>query len=71
MVLRKLREGIKEENPNLSESDIEQEIKYFAEHKSFGIDINDRMVRVAKMNMIMHGDGHAGIFHILRGGTSN
>lgn len=68
MVLRKLREWIKQENPNLTESDIKQEIKYFAEHKSFGIDINDRMVRVAKMNMIMHGDGHAGIFHILRGG---
>jgi len=47
---------------------VKQAIKYFAEHKSFGIDINDRMVRVAKMNMIMHGDGHAGIFHILRGG---
>jgi type I restriction enzyme M protein len=70
MVLRKLREWIKQENPNLTESDIKQEIKYFAEHKSFGIDINDRMVRVAKMNMIMHGDGHAGIFHILRGGGS-
>jgi type I restriction enzyme M protein len=68
MVLRKLREWIKEENPNLSEADIKAEIKYFAEHKAFGIDINDRMVRVAKMNMIMHGDGHAGIFHILRGG---
>lgn len=68
MTLRKLREWIKKENPNLSESDIKAEIKYFAEHKSFGIDINDRMVRVAKMNMIMHGDGHAGIYHILRGG---
>ncbi|HUW48848.1 MAG TPA: N-6 DNA methylase, partial [Patescibacteria group bacterium] len=68
MVLRKLREWIKQENPNLSETEIKAEIKYFAEHKAFGIDINDRMVRVAKMNMIMHGDGHAGIFHILRGG---
>lgn len=68
MILRKFREWIKKENPNLSESDINAEIKYFAEHKSFGIDINDRMVRVAKMNMIMHGDGHAGIYHVLRGG---
>jgi len=70
MVLRKLLEWIKEENPNLTEADIKQEIKYFAEHKTFGIDINDRMVRIAKMNMIMHGDGHAGIFHILHGGGS-
>lgn len=68
MVLRKLREWIKLENPNLSETDIKVDIKYFAEHKAFGIDISDRMVRVAKMNMIMHGDGHSGIFHILRGG---
>ncbi len=68
MTLRKLREWIKKENPNLSEADIKAEIKYSAEHKSFGIDINDRMVRVAKMNMIMHGDGHSGIYHILRGG---
>jgi type I restriction enzyme M protein len=70
MVLRKLRGWIKEENPNLSDADVKEAIKYFAEHKAFGIDINDRMVRVAKMNMIMHGDGHAGIFHILRGGDS-
>ncbi|MCK4478282.1 N-6 DNA methylase [Candidatus Bathyarchaeota archaeon] len=68
MTLRKLREWIKQENPNLSETEIKASIKYFAEHKTFGIDINDRMVRVAKMNMIMHGDGHSGIFHILRGG---
>lgn len=68
MTLRKLREWIKQENPNLSEAEIKASIKYFAEHKTYGIDINDRMVRVAKMNMIMHGDGHSGIFHILRGG---
>jgi type I restriction enzyme M protein len=68
MTLRKLQTWIKKEQPNLSDADIKAEIKYFAEHKVFGIDISDRMVRVAKMNMIMHGDGHAGIFHILRGG---
>lgn len=27
----------------------------------FGIDINPRLVRVAKMNMVLHGDGHGGI----------
>jgi SAM-dependent methyltransferase len=68
MTLRKLRERIKTENPNLSEGEIKAAIKYFADHKTYGVDINDRMVRVAKMNMIMHGDGHSGIFHILRGG---
>ena len=29
----------------------------------FGTDANPRMARTAKMNMIMHGDGHGGIYH--------
>ena len=29
----------------------------------FGTDANPRMARVAKINMIMHGDGHSGIHH--------
>lgn len=29
----------------------------------YGIDANPRMSRTAKMNMIMHGDGHGGVHH--------
>ncbi len=29
----------------------------------YGVDANPRMARTAKMNMIMHGDGHGGIHH--------
>ena len=29
----------------------------------YGCDANDRMARTSKMNMIMHGDGHAGVHH--------
>ena len=29
----------------------------------FGTDANPRMSRTAKMNMIMHGDGHGGVHH--------
>lgn len=29
----------------------------------FGTDANPRMARTAKMNMIMHGDGHGGVYH--------
>jgi type I restriction enzyme M protein len=29
----------------------------------YGTDANDRMARTSKMNMIMHGDGHGGIYH--------
>lgn len=63
MTLRKVKEDLKKNFPNLSKSDRDQSVKHFAEHNAFGTDINERMVRVAKMNMIMHGDGHAGIIH--------
>ncbi len=34
-----------------------------ANHCIFGVDANERAARTAKMNMIMHGDGHGGIHH--------
>lgn len=33
----------------------------FAQNKLFGIEINDELARVAKMNMIVHDDGHTNI----------
>jgi type I restriction enzyme M protein len=33
----------------------------FAEHRLFGIEINDEISRVAKMNMILHDDGHTNV----------
>ena len=33
----------------------------FAEKKLFGLEINDELARVAKMNMIIHDDGHTNI----------
>jgi type I restriction enzyme M protein len=39
-----------------------QEKLRFATRNLFGIDLNERMTWVAKMNMVMHGDGHGGIF---------
>lgn len=33
-------------------------------HESiYGCDANERMARTSKMNMIMHGDGHGGVYH--------
>ena len=63
MTLRHIKERIKEEQPNLSITERNAQIKYFAEHNVFGSDINERMAIIAKMNMIMHGDGHAGIYN--------
>ena len=33
----------------------------FAQHNLFGIEVNDELARVAKMNMIIHDDGHTNI----------
>ncbi len=47
-------------------SDIKREdsrLYHLANRCIFGVDANDRAARTAKMNMIMHGDGHGGIHH--------
>lgn len=33
----------------------------FAQHRLFGVEINDEISRVAKMNMILHDDGHTNV----------
>ncbi len=73
MVIKHIHDNIIRNNPNLSESEIYSSVKDFCEKNIFGVDINERMVRVTKMNMIMHGDGHSGIYntHGLNLGTSD
>lgn len=44
-------------------TDIEWRIKELSNKQIYGTDANPRMARIAKMNMIMHGDGHSGVFH--------
>lgn len=63
MVIKHIREKIRKSNPNLNESEIAISVKEYCERNIFGVDINERMVRVTKMNMIMHGDGHSGIYN--------
>ena len=63
MVIKHIKERLMRDNPNLSEAEIYSAVKDFSENNIFGVDINERMVRVTKMNMIMHGDGHAGIYN--------
>jgi type I restriction-modification system DNA methylase subunit len=64
MAIKVLRERIRQGNPNLDDAQVQERVRWFAENSLFGTDINDRMARVAKMNMIMHGDGHSGIFNM-------
>lgn len=41
---------------------IQQKEMTFVSEKVFGVEINDRIARVAMMDMILHGDGHNHIF---------
>ncbi|HUX80150.1 MAG TPA: N-6 DNA methylase [Alphaproteobacteria bacterium] len=41
----------------------EEQKKDYAVTRLFGMDINDRLAWVTKMNMVFHGDGHGGIVH--------
>ncbi|GHV27607.1 hypothetical protein FACS1894167_02910 [Synergistales bacterium] len=46
------------------DTDSKEHYKYwhdFAEKRLFGIEINDEIARVAKMNMIVHDDGHTNV----------
>ena len=63
MTLKYVLANMRRELPNLTDPEIYAELRAFAEKNVFGVDINERMARVTKMNMIMHGDGHGGIFN--------
>ena len=52
-----------EKNKKLTKEEKTLLIQEEATSKLFGTDANPRMARTAKMNMIMHGDGHSGIHH--------
>jgi len=63
MVIKHIKDKILRANPNLNEAEVSLAVKEYCDKNIFGVDINERMVRVTKMNMIMHGDGHSGIFN--------
>lgn len=46
---------------NQDEKDAWRQWHEFAQHKLYGIDINDQIARICKMNMILHDDGHTNI----------
>ncbi len=41
----------------------DKRIKHLSQNCIYGTDANPRMARTAKMNMIMHWDGHSGVHH--------
>ena len=50
-------------NKELNTGENNSRLKYLSHDCIFGTDANPRMARTAKMNMIMHGDGHGGVHH--------
>jgi type I restriction-modification system DNA methylase subunit len=60
-VLRKVATLFRKEKAHLPQHQVERHIKEFVDNNIRGTDINPRMVRAARMNMIMHGDGWSGI----------
>ena len=64
MTLKYVLERLRINRPNLDEAEVYSALREFAQRNVFGADINERMARVTKMNMIMHGDGHGGVYHM-------
>lgn len=60
-VLRKVASQIRMQQQNLPLHITERIIDQFVNNNIFGTDLSPRMVRAARMNMIMHGDGWSGI----------
>ena len=50
-------------NTELNISNVNGRLRSLSYDCIFGTDANPRMARTAKMNMIMHGDGHGGVHH--------
>jgi type I restriction enzyme M protein len=59
--MRRVANQIRLQQKNLPQHRVEKLIQDFVNQNIFGIDISPRMVRAARMNMIMHGDGWSGI----------
>lgn len=55
-VEKHIKETERDENKKQNQLDA------LSKQQIFGVDINPRLVRIAKMNMVLHGDGHGGIY---------
>ena len=64
-VFEYLRTLIEEESKDedVSSDFLKERLHHLSHDYIYGTDANPRMARTAKMNMIMHGDGHGGIYH--------
>ncbi|WP_419867508.1 N-6 DNA methylase [Clostridium perfringens] len=62
-ITRCVNEYFNKLNMDLSITNSEGRLFELSHNCIYGVDANPRMARTAKMNMIMHGDGHGGVHH--------
>lgn len=63
LIDKRVNEYIARLNQELDTAQDNSRLKNLSHGCIFGTDANPRMARTAKMNMIMHGDGHSGVYH--------
>ncbi|NOQ24835.1 MAG: N-6 DNA methylase [Bacteroidales bacterium] len=62
-ISKSVQEKIEEINQEFDINNEKSRYHKLSHYSIYGTDANARMARTAKMNMIMHGDGHGGVHH--------
>lgn len=62
-IIKSVQEKIDKINQEFDISNKKSRYHQLSHYSIYGTDANPRMARTAKMNMIMHGDGHGGVHH--------
>lgn len=62
-IIKLVQDKIDKINQEFDISNEESKYHKLSHYSIYGTDANPRMARTAKMNMIMHGDGHGGVHH--------
>jgi type I restriction enzyme M protein len=62
-ITEKVNKLFQQLNEELRPSNKQGRLHQLSYYSIYGTDANPRMARTAKMNMIMHGDGHGGVHH--------
>lgn len=62
-ITKRVNELLAKLNEELNPSNTKSRLYNLSYRSIYGTDANPRMARTAKMNMIMHGDGHGGVHH--------
>lgn len=64
MCAKIVREQIQQRQPELRRQEIDQKLQEYSQRRLVGTEINERTVRVAKLNLLMHGLDYSNIFTV-------